>query len=176
MASTAAVIDLAGRVQARPSVAAASQTLCDEATAYLQCAQMAVGVVRSGETCCRLAAVSRSEGAVSPDRKETYLEAALDECLLRGEAAIWPPQAGAARHSLVTHKQLALRWNAPTVVSVPLRTHEGESDRRLARDCQIQRAGDFSLRIHAGSCAADGGIDSCESARRAWPTGTIWKV
>jgi biotin carboxyl carrier protein len=126
VASTAAVIDLAGRVQARPSVAAAAQTLCDEAAAYLQCTQMAVGVVRPGETSCRLAAISRSEGAVSPDRKETYLEAALDECLLRGEAAIWPPQAGAARHSLITHKQLALRWNAPTVVSVPLRTHEGE--------------------------------------------------
>lgn len=126
VASTAAVIDLAGRVQARSSVASASQTLCDEAAAYLQCAQMAVGVVRPGETSCRLAAISRSEGAVSPDRKETYLEAALDECLLRGEAAIWPPQAGAARHSLVTHKQLALRWNAPAVVSVPLRTHEGE--------------------------------------------------
>lgn len=126
VASTAAIVDLAGRVQAGVSVAAAAQTLCDEAATHLQCAQMAVGIVRPGETSCRLAAISRSEGAVSPDRKETYLEAALDECLLRGEAAMWPPHAGAARHSLITHKQLALRWNAPAIVSVPLRTHEGD--------------------------------------------------
>ena len=126
VASTAAVIDLAGRVQAGLTIAAAAQTLCDDAAAYLQCAQLAVGVVRPEETSCRLAAVSRTEGAVSPDRKETYLEAALDECLLRGEPGIWPPPLGAARHSLITHKQLALRWNAPSVVSVPLRTHEGE--------------------------------------------------
>lgn len=127
IAATAALVDLASRVQSAANVTAAAQTLCDEACLYLGVLQMAIAVRRTGESGCRLTAVSRGEGSVSPEKRESFLEAALDECLLRGEVGIWPPPPGAARHSLVTHKQLALRWNAESVVSVPLRTHEGDT-------------------------------------------------
>ncbi len=127
VASTAAIVDLAARVQSAAHVNAAAQNLCDEATRYLGVLQVAIAVTRSGESGCRLTSVSRSEGSVSPEKRDSFLEAALDECLLRGEVGIWPPPPGAARHSLVTHKQLALRWNAESVVSVPLRTHEGDT-------------------------------------------------
>lgn len=124
--ATAALVDLAARVQSEPTVVAAAQILCDESALYLNVMQSAVGMTRPGESQCRLTAVSRSEGNVSPERRDTILEAALDECLLRGEAGCWPSSPGAVRHSLVTHKQLALRWNSESVVSVPLRTHTGE--------------------------------------------------
>ena len=127
VADTAALVDLAARVQSANSVTAAGQVLCDEAARHLSLLQMAVAMALPGESRCRLTAVSRSAGHVSPERRESFLEAALDECLLRGEAGIWPPLAGAARHSLATHKQLALRWNAESVISVPLRTHTGET-------------------------------------------------
>lgn len=126
VAATAALIDLTGRVQSCQSLSSASQVLCDESASYLQVVQTVVGIVPKGGAGCRLTGTSRSDGAVALDRRETCLEAALDECLLRGEVGIWPPPAGSSRHSLVTHKQLALRWNSPGVVSVPLRTHEGE--------------------------------------------------
>ncbi|MFO1006640.1 MAG: efflux RND transporter periplasmic adaptor subunit [Planctomycetaceae bacterium] len=124
--ATAALVDLAARVQSETNVTAAGQVLCDEVTRHLNVVQTAVGMSRPGGAQCRLIAVSRSEGNVSPERRDTLLEAALDECLLRGEPACWPPPPGTPRHSLVTHKQLALRWNAESVVSIPLRTHTGE--------------------------------------------------
>lgn len=127
VANTAAIVDLAARVQSASTVAAAGQLLCDESAKHLNLVQVAVAVALPGESRCRLTAVSRSEGNVSPERRESFLEAALDECLLRGEAGVWPPPPGTARHSLATHKQLALRWNAESVVSVPLRTHTGET-------------------------------------------------
>ncbi len=126
VAATAALVDLAARVQAAANVHAAGQILCDEAARYLSVMQVAVAVSCPGESGCHLTAISRSDGKVSPEQRESFLEAALDECLLRGEAGIWPPPLGAPRQSLVTHKQLALRWNAEAVVSVPLRTSEGE--------------------------------------------------
>lgn len=124
--ATAALVDLAARVQSETNVTAAGQILCDEVTRHLNVVQTAVGMTRPGGSQCSLIAVSRSEGNVSPERRDTLLEAALDECLLRGEPACWPPPPGTPRHSLVTHKQLALRWNAESVVSIPLRTHTGE--------------------------------------------------
>lgn len=127
VAATAAIVDLVSRVQSAKDVTAAGQTLCDEATRHLGVLQMAVAMTRPGQSGCRLTAVSRGEGNVSPEKRDSFLEAALDECLLRGEVGIWPPPTGAARHSLATHKQLALRWNAEAVVSVPLRTHDGET-------------------------------------------------
>lgn len=123
---TAALVDLAARVQSETTVTAAGQVLCDETTRHLNVVQTAVGMTRPGESKCSLIAVSRSEGNVSPERRDTLLEAALDECLLRGEPACWPPPPGTPRHSLATHKQLALRWNAESVVSIPLRMHTGE--------------------------------------------------
>ena len=127
VAATAALVDLAARVQSAANTTAAAQTLCDEGARHLGVLQMAIALTRPGQPGCRLAAVSRGEGSVSPEKRESFLEAALDECLLRGEVGIWPPPPGAARHSLATHKQLALRWNAESVVSVPLRTHAGET-------------------------------------------------
>ncbi len=127
VSATAAIVDLAARVQSATDVTTAGQVLCDEASRHLRVQQMAVALVRPGQPGCRLTAVSRSEGNVSPEKRDSFLEATLDECLLRGEIGIWPPPAGATRHSLATHKQLALRWNAESVVSVPLRTHEGET-------------------------------------------------
>ena len=127
VAATAALIDLAARVQSAVNVTAAAQALCDEAARHLGVLQMALALTRPGVPGCRLTAISRSEGSVSPEQRESFLEAALEECLLRGEIGIWPPSPGAVRHSLVTHKQLALRWNAESVVSVPLRTHEGDT-------------------------------------------------
>ncbi len=127
VAATAAIVDLASRVQSATDASIAGQTLCDEAARHLGVQQMAVALVRPGQPGCRLTAVSRGEGNVSPENRDSFLEAALDECLLRGEVGIWPPPAGTARHSLATHKQLALRWNAEAVVSVPLQTHAGET-------------------------------------------------
>ncbi len=127
VAATAAIVDLAARVQSAANTTAAAQTLCDDATRHVGVLQMAIALTRPGVPGCRLTAISRSEGSVSPEQRESFLEAALDECLLRGEVGIWPPSPGAARHSLATHKQLALRWNAESVVSVPLRTHAGET-------------------------------------------------
>lgn len=123
---TAALVDLAARVQSETTVTAAGQVLCDEVTRHLNVVQTAVGMPRPGESQNRLIAVSRHADNISPERRDTLLEAALDECLLRGEPACWPPPPGTPRHSLVTHKQLALRWNAESVVSIPLRTHTGE--------------------------------------------------
>lgn len=123
---TAALVDLAARVQSETTVAAAGQVLCDEVTRHLNVVQTAVGMSSPGDSQSRLIAVSRHAAHVSPERRDTLLEAALDECLLRGEPACWPPPPGTPRHSLVTHKQLALRWNAESVVSIPLRTHTGE--------------------------------------------------
>jgi hypothetical protein len=125
--ATAALIDLAARVQSETNVTGAGQVLCDDTARYLSVVQVAVGMTRPGDSPCRLIAVSRAEGNVSPERRDVLLEAALDECLLRGEAGCWPPPPGAPRHSLITHKQLALRWKAESVVSVPLRTHTGET-------------------------------------------------
>jgi biotin carboxyl carrier protein len=127
VAATAAIVDLAARVQSAAHTTAASQTMCDEANRHLGVLQMAIALTRPGQPGCRLAAVSRGEETISPEKRESYLEAALDECLLRGEVGIWPPPSGAVRHSLATHKQLALRWNAESVVSVPLRTHDGDT-------------------------------------------------
>ncbi len=126
VSATAALVDLAARVQSESSVTAAGQVLCDEVARHLQVIQVAVGMTRPGESQCRLTAVTRHEGNISPERRDTLLEAALDECVLRGETGCWPPFPGSPRHSLLTHKQLALRWNAESVVSVPLRTHTGE--------------------------------------------------
>ena len=99
VAATAAVVDLAARVQSAASVDSAGQTLCDDAARHLNVLQMAVGLTGVGESKCRLTAVSRGDGSVSPEHRESFLEAALDECLLRGETGVWPAPAGAGPSS-----------------------------------------------------------------------------
>ncbi len=124
--TAAALIDLSARVQAATDMASAARILCEESALHLGVGPMAIGVVTPGQSGCRLAAVSRQQLLTAPERLNTALEAALDESLLRGEPGVWPPFPGAMRHSLITHKQLALLTSFETVVSVPLRTHAGE--------------------------------------------------
>jgi len=170
----AALVDLAARVQSETTVNAAGQVLCDEVTRHLSVVQTAVGMIRPGESQCRLIAVSRSEGNISPERRDTLLEAALDECLLRGEPACWPPLPGTPRHSLVTHKQLALRWNAESVVSIPLRTHTGDVvGAWMAVVPSLQKSQDIIGFMQAATPLAAAALRSLQRGERG-RIGTAW--
>ncbi|RLS53828.1 MAG: HlyD family efflux transporter periplasmic adaptor subunit [Planctomycetota bacterium] len=126
MAAAAALIDLSARIQAASNLVSATQILCEEASQYLQTGPMAIGIVSADRPGSRLTAISHHELPVPPERLNLAFESALDESLLRAEPGVWPPLSGAMRHSLVTHKQLALLTGQEAVISVPLRTHAGE--------------------------------------------------
>lgn len=129
LAATAAIIDLAARVEsaataaASDSFAGATRVLCDELAKHVGCPQVVTGFCKGQR--CRVLAISGSRETLDPERTRLF-EAALDEVTIRESTIVWPAEQPTERHSLLTLKQLAAHEQHDCVLGIPIRDHVGQ--------------------------------------------------
>jgi RND family efflux transporter MFP subunit len=120
-----ATIDLMERALSAATIRQAGQALCESLREHLACDRVLIGLRSNDRTACRLAAISQVARFDRRGESIRQMEAAMNETLLRGSSALWPPQAADDRHALLAHKALAESEHAVAVLSTPLPTASG---------------------------------------------------
>jgi hypothetical protein len=141
LAATAAILDLAIRVESADSFEEAGRILCEELARHIGCPLVVTGFNKGRQ--CRVLAVSGSTQVLDPSRNRLF-EAALDEVTIRETTIVWPARPQSDRHSLLTLKQLAEAEDQKCVVGIPIRDHSSDV---LGAWLFL---GDFNLRDESG--------------------------
>lgn len=122
-----ATIDLMERALAAATTRQAGQALCEALRAHLGCERVTIGLRASPAAGCRLAAISQVARFDRRGESIRRMEAAMNESLLRGGSAVWPPRLADDRHALLAHKALAEAEHAASILSVPLQAGNGSA-------------------------------------------------
>lgn len=115
-----ATIDLMERALAAATTRQAGQALCEALREHLGCERVLIGLRASPVAGCRLAAISQVARFDRRGESIRRMEAAMNEALLRGGSAVWPPRVDDDRHALLAHKALAESEHVAAILSVPL--------------------------------------------------------
>ena len=114
----AAVVELVQRVQGVRSMAAAAKQVSEELRRLLGCSLVVIGEAPRVGAACHIVAQSGDIPAACRADFSNLVAAVMDETLLNGHAAQWPP-ADKNTPGLLVHRQLAERGNV-NLVTVPL--------------------------------------------------------
>ena len=120
-----ATIELMERALAASTTRQAGQALCESLREYLDCERVLIGLRSNDRSPCRLAAISQVARFDRRGESIRLMEAAMNEALLRGSPAMWPPGEDGDRHALLAHKSFANSEHAVSVLSVPLSLGNG---------------------------------------------------
>lgn len=125
--TTAALLEILAAAQAHDDLPGAGYAIASGLQESLSCQRVAIGIRSAAGARCRLIALSdhaKFDGNASFVRT---VEAALDEALLRGTLAVWPPEKEADRHAIRAQQKLGKDTGAQTVISAPLATTANET-------------------------------------------------
>ena len=125
--TTAALLELAGRIEETRDVHNATRVLADSVRDHLKCEMVAVGLKRPGRLTCKLTSLSGLAEFDPNSSRARRIKAALDESLVRNELTAWPPLPEETEHQTLAQRKLADALRCETVVSVPLRNTNGDS-------------------------------------------------
>lgn len=118
--STAAVVDLCARMVGQSDAVNACIAAVNELQEHLGCETVFAGLLRGRQQHVELTAVS-SLARIDPHSTTSRLmAAALNECAVRSECAVWPAESAESQHQLLAHQQLARHQSAGSVCSIPL--------------------------------------------------------
>ncbi len=124
----AGAAELVTRISSSDSKTAAAFRLVHDLQVFFECHQVVLGVRRSGRMAgCEIAAVS---GMADFERHSTALQllnAALDECLVRGQLTAWPPLDPSQRQATLAHRKLVGPGREEAVLSYPMVTVAGQT-------------------------------------------------
>ena len=142
--ATAAVVDLATRIESSDSRDKACRILAEQISKFTNCATVAIGVCRPGQGPVKLQSVSDGrEIHASSDSTRDFstrdFEAAFDEVAIHESVCLWPAEQATERHGLLTLRQVATREQAECVIGTPIQDREG----RTVGACLL--VGDLSL-------------------------------
>lgn len=125
-----ATIELMERVLASTTTREASQALCEALREHFGCERVLIGTRANDQSPCRLAAISQVARFDRRGESIRLMEAAMNEALLRGGMAVWPPRDETERHALLAHKSLANSEHVAAVLSVPLQSSSASGKAR----------------------------------------------
>ena len=123
----AALLELLDRVGNAPNLQYASYVLVNELQEHLGCRRVAVGVRPLGKGPCRLKAVSGIARFDKRSQSAGALESAMDEAVLGGDMVVWPVPCEEQRRAALAQKSLCSLEDVSSVLSMPLRDHEGRT-------------------------------------------------
>jgi len=121
--ASAAVVDLAARIESCATHAQACQQLVNEAKRHTGSELVAVGVVPKRGRLCRLEATSSSD--TLDDDQTQCLEAALNEVLIRETLTVFPTESQMDRHGQLAVQQVVAPFEAGSVTAAPIHDAAG---------------------------------------------------
>jgi hypothetical protein len=121
--ASAAVVDLAARIESCSTQAEACQQLVNEAKRHTGSELVAIGVVPERGRLCRLEATTCS-GTLDDDQTQC-LEAALNEVLIRETLTLFPNESQMDRHGQLAVQQVAASFEAGSVTATPIHDADG---------------------------------------------------
>lgn len=124
------LVDLLARTEAAVDHATSLHTLCCELQQMFQCVEVVIGLTPSPKEIVTFEA--RTERGDLTDDLRLAINAALHESMMQADVVKFPPPAGAPRHALLAHRQLASESSADTIISSPLRTEDGQPQGAIA--------------------------------------------
>jgi multidrug efflux pump subunit AcrA (membrane-fusion protein) len=120
------LVELVARIAAADDLTAASFEAAEQLKSHLGCQRVVLGLCPAVGKPCRIVADSLThQPSETPGHPSVWL-AAMDEILLRGNDATWPPQDPSQRHGLLTLKRLCAVTATDATLAVPLRSAGGE--------------------------------------------------
>jgi hypothetical protein len=124
----AVLIELLDRIAAAESVEQARGAFVTGLRRAVGCDDVLLGLRSAGGGCRVRAWADAAVESLSPSRRDAA-EAAMDECLLRGDCgrdvSTWPAQPD-RRHGLLAHRRAAEVFGSAAVVTLPLTDPRGE--------------------------------------------------
>ena len=124
--TSSAATELVSRIESSDSVVDATYQLVNELCSFLECKQVSLSFPRKTGVGCQVQAIS---GMAEFDRNSStveHLTAAMDECLIREEATVWPPLHATDRHATLAHRRLTEQVKEQAAFSIPLLTPNDE--------------------------------------------------
>lgn len=125
-ARTRALLVLLGKILAARSRTRAASVLADELQSRGKFTRVAVGLCDAQGKNCRLAAISGAADFDSRTELARQLETVLEEAVLRGAPALWPPSDESGAGGTASQKRLCEVADAGYVASSPLVGADGE--------------------------------------------------
>lgn len=122
--ATAAVIDLALQIEACSGQTEACQLLVDESRRHTGADVVVIGLIAKQGRLCHLEAIA-ADSAQIDDPKRDYLEAALNEVLLRESLTLYPPEKPTERHGLLAVKRLVEVFVGGGLIAAPIHDARG---------------------------------------------------
>lgn len=123
--TTAALLELTGKIEATQNVTEAARVLADTLHGYVKNDFVAVGLCNKGGRTTKLIALSNVSAPDANSSTSRNIKAVIDECVIRDCPAIYRADEESAEHQLLAHKKLAQTGRSPVILSTPLKTLDG---------------------------------------------------
>ncbi len=119
----AGAAELVTRVCSSQSQTAAAYRLVHDLQVFFECHQVVLGIHRATRQAgCEVVAISGMADFEKNSAEILLLNAALDECLVRGQLTAWPPLNPLHRQATLAHRKLVGPGRDEAVLSFPLLT------------------------------------------------------
>lgn len=118
---TAAILDLVERITHGTNLNDSCSILCNTLRQHFSGKLVAVGLRGNSGLTCRVEAISGMGEFDRSSHKVRSIQAALDECAVRGDVCVWPVRTESQMYQLLATKQAVEELSLPFMISVPLR-------------------------------------------------------
>lgn len=121
----AAITELIAQIESVDDIRSACQIVADQLPGFLSAELVLVGWCRERSVECRLMAITGVSAFHASSELAVAAQAALQECVARGELSHWPASDESRSGGLLAHRRFAQIAGAEAVVTAPLRDAQG---------------------------------------------------
>lgn len=123
----AGIVEIVAEIERAPGLDAACIVMVNKLHELVQARHVAVGLTRMSGSCIELRAISERPQVDAKSDTARSFENAMNESMLHAAPALWPPTDPGSRAALLAHQKLAEQFQAPTALTIPLTTENGEA-------------------------------------------------
>jgi hypothetical protein len=178
LGATAAVVDLATRIESSDSRDKACRVLAEQISKFTECETVAIGVCRPGQGPVKLQAVSDGREIRASSDSTREFEAAFDEVAIHESVCLWPAEQATERHGLLTLRQVATREEAECVIGTPIQDREGRTVGAclLVGDLSLHDSAEIRQFVEACAHRIGGSLELVRRAERSYLRRLVGKL